>query len=136
MAKQPVKLCYGRPSLRGRTMIGSAAVPYGRLWRTGANEPTIFFTPVAVTVAGIAVPPGTYSLYTVPAAAEWEIIVNRSTKQWGEESNYTPEVQKQEVGRAKVKSETIKSPVETFTIRSEGAGQRRTRSCSSGKRPG
>jgi len=58
----------------------------------------------------------------VPAAKEWEIIVNRSTKQWGEESNYTPEVQKQEVGRAKVKSETVKSPIETFTIRSEGAG--------------
>jgi hypothetical protein len=122
VAKQPVKLCYGRPSSRGRTMIGSAAVPYGRLWRTGANEPTIFFTPVAVTVAGIAVPPGRYSLYTVPGAAEWEIIVNRSTKQWGEESNYTPEVQKQEVGRARVKSETVKSPIETFTIRSEGAG--------------
>jgi hypothetical protein len=126
VAKQPVKLCYGRPSSHGRTMIGGAAVPYGRLWRTGANEPTIFFTPVAMTVAGIVVPPGTYSLYTVPAAAEWEIIVNRSTKQWGEESNYTPEVQKQEVGRAKVKSETIKSPIETFTIRSEGAGSSAT----------
>ncbi len=122
VAKQPVKVCYGRPSSRGRTMIGSAAVPYGRVWRTGANEPTIFFTPVPLTMAGIAVPPGTYSLYTVPAAAEWEIIVNGSTKQWGEESNYTPEVRKQEVGRAKVKSETVKSPIETFTIRSEGAG--------------
>ena len=122
VAKQPVKVCYGRPSSHGRTMIGGAAVPYGRLWRTGANEPTIFFTPVAVTVAGIAVPPGMYSLYTVPAAEEWEIIVNRATKQWGEESNYTPEVQKQDVGRAKVKSETVKSPIETFTIRSEAAG--------------
>ena len=122
VAKQPVKVCYGRPSSHGRTMIGGAAVPYGRLWRTGANEPTIFFTPVAVTVAGIAVPPGMYSLYTVPSATQWEIIVNRSTKQWGEESNYSPEVQKQEVGRAKVKRETVKSPIETFTIRSEGAG--------------
>ena len=122
VAKQPVKVCYGRPSSRGRTMIGGAAVPYGRLWRTGANEPTIFFTPVALTLAGIAVPPGMYSLYTVPSATEWEIIVNRSTKQWGEESNYTPEVKKLEVGRAKVKSETVKSPIETFTIRSEGAG--------------
>ena len=122
VAKQPVKLCYGRPSSRGRTMLGGAAVPYGKLWRTGANEPTIFFTPVALTMAGIAVAPGTYSLYTVPAAAEWEIIVNRSTKQWGEESNYTPEMQQQEVGRAKVKSEMVKTPVETLTIRSEGAG--------------
>ena len=89
VAGKPVKLCYGRPSSRGRTMLGGEAVPYGKLWRTGANEPTIFFTPVAVTVAGISVPPGTYSLYTVPGRGEWEIIVNRSTKQWGEESNYT-----------------------------------------------
>jgi hypothetical protein len=123
VAKQPVKLCYGRPSARGRTMLGGEAIPYGKLWRTGANEPTIFFTPVALTVAGIAVSPGTYSLYSVPSAGEWEIIVNRSVKQWGAESEYTAEVERQEVGRAKVKSETVKTPVEMFTIRSESAGQ-------------
>jgi hypothetical protein len=122
VAKQPVKVCYGRPSSRGRVMLGGEAVPYGKLWRTGANEPTIFFTPVALSVAGIKVPPGAYSLYTVPGAAEWEVIVNRSTKQWGEESNYTPAVQAQELGRAKIKTETLKEPVETFTIRGEGAG--------------
>jgi hypothetical protein len=122
IARQPVKLCYGRPSSRGRTMLGGEAVPYGKLWRTGANEPTIFFTPVPLKVGGIEVPAGAYSLYTVPNAGEWEIIVNRSIKQWGEESNYTPAVQAREVGRAKVKTETVKQPVETFTIRSEGAG--------------
>jgi hypothetical protein len=77
---------------------------------------------VALTVAGIKVAPGAYSLYTVPTATDWEIIVNRSVKQWGEESNYTSEVKAQEVGRAKVKSERVVKPVETFTIRSEGAG--------------
>jgi hypothetical protein len=123
VATRPVKLCYGRPSSRGRVMLGSAAVPYGKLWRTGANEPTIFFTPVALTVAGIRVPAGAYSLYTVPGASEWEIVVNRSITQWGEESNYTPAVQAQEVGRAKVKRETLAEPVETFTIRSEGTGR-------------
>ena len=118
---QPVKLCYGRASSRGRTMLGGEAVPYGKLWRTGANEPTIFFTPVAITVAGIRVPPGAYSLYTVPTSRDWEIIVNRSIKQWGEESNYTPEIRAQEVGRAKVPSERATKPIETFTIRSEAA---------------
>jgi len=122
VARRPFKLCYGRPSSRGRVMLGGKDVPYGKLWRTGANEPTIFFAPVAVTVAGIQVPPGTYSLYTVPNAAEWEIIVNRSTKQWGEESSYTPAVRAREVGRAKVKAEQVEQPVETFTIRSEGDG--------------
>ena len=123
VAGQPVKLCYGRPSSRGRTMLGGEAVPYGKLWRTGANEPTIFFTPVAITVAGIAVPAGAYSLYTVPTAGEWEIIVNRSIKQWGEESNYTAAVQAQEVGRAKVASERVNQPIETFTIRTEPANR-------------
>jgi hypothetical protein len=120
---KPLKLCYGRPSSRGRKMLGGAAVPYGKLWRTGANEPTIFFAPVPLTLAGIKVPPGAYSLYSVPNAGEWEIIVNRSIKQWGEESNYTAAVKAQEVGRARVKSESVSNPVETFTIRSEPAGK-------------
>ena len=100
-------------------MLGGKAVPYGKLWRTGANEPTIFSTPIPMTVAGIKVSPGVYSLYTVPAAGEWEVIVNKSISQWGEESHYTPQVQAQEVGRAKVKSESVSSPIETFTIRAE-----------------
>jgi hypothetical protein len=121
---QPVKVCYGRPSSRGRTMLGGADVPYGKLWRTGANEPTIFYAPVPLSVAGIRVKPGVYSLYTVPGKSEWEVIVNRSTSQWGIEDQYTDEVKAQEVGRAKVKSETISKPIETFTIRSEpGAGK-------------
>jgi hypothetical protein len=123
IAQQPVKLCYGRPSSRGRVMIGGENVPFGKLWRTGANEPTIFFTPVPITVAGIKVPPGKYSLYTVPGAKEWQVIVNRSTSQWGEESNYTPAVKAQEVGRGTVPVEQVKTPIETFTIRAApGAG--------------
>jgi hypothetical protein len=116
---KPVKVCYGRPSARGRTMIGGADVPYGKLWRTGANEPTIFFTPVALDLAGLKVPPGKYSLYSVPGPKEWEIIVNRSTTQWGEESRYTDKVKAQEVGHAKVPVETVGQPIETFTIRVE-----------------
>jgi hypothetical protein len=119
---QPVKVCYGRPSSRGRAMLGGADVPYGKLWRTGANEPTIFYAPVSLSVAGIRVKPGVYSLYTVPGKSEWEVIVNRSTSQWGKEDQYTEEVKAQEVGRAKVKSETISKPIETFTIRSELGG--------------
>jgi hypothetical protein len=119
---QPIKVCYGRPSAKGRTMLGGKDIPYGKLWRTGANEPTIFFASVPLTVAGISVAPGVYSLYTVPGAREWEIIINRSISQWGKEDQYTEAVKAQEVGRAKVKSETTTKPVETFTIRSEPAG--------------
>ena len=117
-----VKVCYGRPSSRSRTMIGGENVPYGKLWRTGANEPTMIHTSVPLTIAGVAVPAGSYSLYTVPDSAEWVIIVNRSITQWGEEHGYTAEVQAKEVGRGKVKPAALAAPVETFTIRSEPAG--------------
>ena len=124
IASQPVKVCYGRPSSRGRTMLGGKNIPFGKLWRTGANEPTIFYAPIPLRVAGLNVPPGVYSLYTVPGPKEWEIIVNRSTSQWGEESHYTDEVKAQELGRAKVKSEALKTPVETFTIKAQPKGEK------------
>ena len=119
LAGQRALVCYSRPSLRGRHMIGGEAVPYGKLWRTGANEPTILHLPVAATVAGIRVEPGSYSLYTVPTEKEWTVIVNRSTKQWGIENQYTAEIKAQEVGRAQLKAETVQQPVEQFTIRSQ-----------------
>ena len=122
IARQPVKVCYGRPSSRGRTMLGGKDIPYGKLWRTGANEPTIFYAPIPLRVAGLNVPPGVYSLYTVPGPREWEVIVNRSISQWGKEDQYTAEVKAQELGRAKVKSEVLKTPVETFTIKAEPEG--------------
>lgn len=111
-----VKVCYGRPSTRGRKMIGGGSVPYGKLWRTGANEPTVLFTPVALTIAGVKVGPGKYSIYSVPGEMQWEIIVNKSTKQWGHENAYTKEVEAQEVGRGKAPVEKLGQPVETFTI--------------------
>jgi hypothetical protein len=113
---QTVKLCYGRPSARGRTMIGGENVPYGKLWRTGANEPTVIFTPVALDIAGVQVKPGKYSIYSVPGEKEWEIIVNSSTSQWGHENAYTNEVEAQEVGRGKAPVQKLSTPVETFTI--------------------
>ena len=109
------KVCYGRPSMLGRTIFGDL-VPFGELWRTGANEPTTIHLPVAATIAGIAVEPGSYSLYTIPGEDEWTLIVNRSTSQWGIESQYTPAIEAQEVGRATLPAESTGGPVETFTI--------------------
>jgi hypothetical protein len=114
-----VKVCYGRPSLKGRHMIGADAVPYGKIWRTGANEPTMIHTTGPLAIAGIKIGPGSYSLYTVPGPTQWEVIVNRSITQWGEESNYTDAVKAQEVGRAKVSAETLPHTVETFTIKAD-----------------
>jgi hypothetical protein len=117
-----VKVCYGRPSARGRTMIGGDAVPYGSLWRTGANEPTILHVAGSITLAGVPLDAGSYSLYTIPSAADWTVIVNRSIEQWGHESQYTEEVAAQEVGRGTAPSEQLDDHVETFTIRPVSRG--------------
>lgn len=117
-----VKVCYGRPSVRGRKIFGAELVPYGKVWRTGANEPSMIHTSVPLQVGDIRIEPGTYSLYTVPGESEWQIIVNRSTEQWGIESQYTAEVQAQELGRVTVPAEQTDQPVETFTIRAVPKG--------------
>ena len=116
------QICYSKPSARGR-MVFDSLVPYGQIWRTGANEPTIIHTPVPLSIAGIEVPPGSYSLYTVPARGdEWQVVVNRSISQWGHEGEYTGEVEAQEVGRAPVPATSTTETVEQFTIRAEPAG--------------
>jgi hypothetical protein len=113
-----LKVCYGRPSARGRTIFGGL-VPWGRLWRTGANEPTILHVPFPAEIAGMRLDPGSYSLYTEPGETAWVVILNRSITQWGHESAYTAEVRAQEVGRATVATERLDQHVEQFTIRGE-----------------
>lgn len=116
------KVCYGRPSAKGRTMIGGGAVPYDKIWRTGANEPTMIHTSGRLSVAGIEIGPGSYSVYTVPGEHGWQIVLNRSTTQWGHERFYTGDVAAQEIGRADVESRRASSHVESFTMRTEGGG--------------
>src|SRR5512143_2745926 len=72
-----VKLCYGRPSARGRTMIGGDNVPFGKLWRTGANEPTMIHTTGPLVIAGVVVAAATNEIYTIPDPKTWHVIVNR-----------------------------------------------------------
>lgn len=117
-----VKICYGRPSARGRTMIGGASVPLGKLWRTGANEPTMLHTTGPIVVAGVKLDPGTYSLYTVPDKEQWTIILNRSTTQWGDEGSYSESIKKEEVGRGYAGASPLPEHVEQFTIRAETKG--------------
>lgn len=114
-----VKLCYGRPSSRGRTMIGGSAVPFGKLWRTGANEPTMIHTTGPIVIAGVAVPAGSYSIYSIPDPKTWHIIVNRSISQWGHESQYTDAVKAREVGHGMAEASALPTPVETLAFRTE-----------------
>ncbi len=116
-----VKVCYGRPSAKGRTMIGGTAVPYDKIWRTGANEPSMIHTSGQLSVAGIEIGPGSYSVYSVPGEHGWQIVLNRSTTQWGHERFYSGDVAAQEIGRADVESRRTSSHVESFTIRTESS---------------
>ena len=118
-ADATVKVCYSRPSLKGRHMVGGELVPYGQVWRTGANEATMIHTTGHLVIAGIHVDAGTYSLYTVPGEREWEVIINRSYMQWGHESTYTDSVKAQEVGRGRVPVARTAAPVEKFTMTAE-----------------
>ena len=85
-----VKVVYGSPRKRGREIFG-ALVPYGELWRTGANEATEITTTGDLIFGGHHLPAGTYSLYTIPYSDRWTIIVNRALGQWGA-FNYNPEL--------------------------------------------
>lgn len=119
IGKAHAKVCYGSPSLRGRTMIGSSAVPYGEIWRTGANEPTTLHLDRAVRVGELTLGAGSYSIYTLPGPREWTVIFNRATHQWGLESEYTEEIASREVGRILVRARTPAAQVEELVFRTE-----------------
>lgn len=106
-----IEISYSRPSVRGRKIFGDL-VPFGKVWRTGANAATKITFEEAVEIGGVAVKPGTYSFYTVPGESEWEIILNKNTGSWGA-YGYAKE---DDVARFKVKSQHLSNTVETFTI--------------------
>jgi hypothetical protein len=110
---------YGRPLARGRTLLGNV-ISYDRVWRTGANAATHFTTSAPITVAGLALPAGTYTLWTIPHVRGVELIVNRQTGQWG--TGYGPA---HDLGRAPMTVGTLDSPVEQFTISIEPRSIRR-----------
>lgn len=76
-----ILVTYGRPAVRDREIFGGL-VPFGQVWRTGANEATVVVFPEDVRVQGEMVPAGTYSLYTVPGEQEWTVIFNNLVS-WG-----------------------------------------------------
>ncbi|HEU4881095.1 MAG TPA: DUF2911 domain-containing protein [Longimicrobium sp.] len=110
---------YGRPLARGRVLLGNV-IPYDRVWRTGANAATQFTTSAPITLAGLSLPAGTYTLWTIPRTRGVELIVNRQTGQWG--TQYGPA---HDLGRAPMTTETLAAPVDQFTISVDAADGRR-----------
>jgi hypothetical protein len=105
-----VTIEYSRPSLKGRK-LGTDLAPYGKVWRTGANEATTLTTAIALDIGGAKVPAGTYTLYTLPSEGTWKLIINKQTGQWGTEYH-----QDQDLARVDMKKQEIVVPVEQFTI--------------------
>lgn len=108
---------YGRPSIRGRKIMGGV-VPYGVVWRTGANAATSFKTTVDLVIAGTNIPRGSYTLYTLPSAKQWKLIINKQTDQWGTVYN-----KKLDLVRIPLKKKILKQPIEKFTILLEQTGK-------------
>ncbi len=114
--KPIAKIVYGRPSKKGRKMIGEKE-PYGKVWRTGANETTEIKLYRDIKFGNLLLKAGTYSLYTIPGKDEWTVIFNSGLDSWG--AFYYN--QANDIGRIKVKREHIAPEVETFTIYFEGS---------------
>jgi len=109
---------YSRPSMRGRKIYGEL-VPYGKVWRTGANSATSLTTDTALDIGGAAVPAGNYTLYTIPGEKAWQLIVNKQTGQWG--TKYDEE---QDLARIPMKVSQLPSALEEFTISLDKTGAR------------
>ncbi len=108
-----ITIDYHRPSARGRKIMGGL-VPYGKVWRTGANNTTSIKFNAPVKIEGKEVPKGKYGLYTIPGETDWTIIINKRIK-WGAYS-YD---EKYDVARVNVKPITTDTFIETFTITQE-----------------
>ena len=106
-----VELSYSRPSLKGRTAFGGL-VPYDQVWRTGANTVTKIRFGEEVKLAGQAVKAGTYALLTIPGKADWTIILNRDTAQWGA-YEYKPSL---DVLRVQAKATKLASSQESLRL--------------------
>jgi hypothetical protein len=114
-----ISVNYGRPSMRGRKIMGGL-VPFNKVWRTGANEATAFVTEADLVIGGVELPKGAYTIYTLPSETRWKLIVNRQTGQWGTEYNADLDF-----ARVDLEKQTLKEPVEKFTVTLERTGTNR-----------
>jgi hypothetical protein len=111
-----VTIVYGRPYSKDPKTgtprkIWGELVPFGKVWRTGADEATLLTTKQPLDIGGTTIPAGTYSLFTLPEANGAKLVVNKQTGQWG-----TKYDEKQDLARVEMKKETVDKAVDQFTI--------------------
>jgi hypothetical protein len=105
-----IKVDYSSPRAKGRKIFGGL-VPYGEVWRTGANEATTFVTDTNLTIGGNNVPAGSYTLFTIPAQDKWTLVLSKKTGEWG-----IPYPEGSDLGRYDMSVSKTPGPVENFTI--------------------
>ncbi len=112
LAGKSVLIKYNSPSARGRKVMGEV-VPYGQVWRTGANPATTLVTATDLKIGTLDVPAGTYTIYSLPAAAgsPWQLIVNKQTGQWG-----TVYKQDMDLGRTPMMARPVSPQQEAMSI--------------------
>ena len=116
VAGKKISVDYYAPSMHGRKIMG-ALVPYDQVWCTGANIATGFTTEADLEIGNLKLPKGTYSIWTLPTAKEWTLIVNKESGQF--HLNYN---QSLDFGRTKMNVKTLDQPVETFRVDLRNSG--------------
>src|SRR6202047_4957055 len=112
-----IKSDYSSPRMKGRKIFGGL-VPYGQVWRAGANDATTFVTTADVMLGSAHVPAGSYTLFAIPNQDKWTLIISKKTGEWG--TKYAgPEF---DLARVDMKVSTPPAPVENFTIAFDKTG--------------
>ena len=125
-----VTIDYSRPKIadpktgQPRTIMGGI-VPYGQVWRTGANEATTLKTETDLDISGTKVPAGTYTLFSVPEQDKWTLVISKKTGEWG--TPYPGEGD--DFARVPMTVEHLQQTVDPFTITLEGSGDKSARMC-------
>lgn len=106
-----IRLDYGQPHLRGRTLHTDSLVPYDKPWRTGASAPTTLTTDVDLVIGGAPVPKGTYVLLTLPSRAGWKLIIQKSAGQTGMDYDAA-----NDIVRVDLRRRELAAPIESFSM--------------------
>ena len=124
--QKKVMIDYGSPEAHGRKVFGEM-VPFGQVWRLGANKATHLTTDVDLVIGGATVPAGTYTLFVTPAKDKWVLEINKTTGQWG--IPYKPEYAQTVLAKVDMKVEQLSGAQERFLITLAQTGQERWLIC-------
>lgn len=106
-----IRLDYGQPHLRGRTLHTDSLVPFDRVWRTGANATSTLTTDLDLVIGGVDVPRGEYALFTLPSRAGWKLVLQKNTGQAIADYNAA-----QDVARIDLRRRELAAPLESLTM--------------------